>query len=231
MFPMYPMMDPTFLLLIPGIILAAYTQMKVKSTFAKFNSVYASRGMSADAVSRTLLDKFGLYLVRVERVRGELTDHYDPRTKVLRLSDSVGGSSSIAAIGVAAHEVGHAVQDKEGYAPLKFRNAFVPVANIGSMAAFPLFLIGLLMSAKPLIDLGIVLFSAVVIFHLVTLPVEFDASSRALRLLGGTGILTQNEISGAKSVLNAAALTYVAATVMAVMNLIRLLILARGRRD
>jgi Zn-dependent membrane protease YugP len=228
---MYPMMDPTFLLLIPGIILAAYTQMKVKSTFAKFNSVYASRGMSADAVSRTLLDKFGLYLVRVERVRGELTDHYDPRTKVLRLSDSVGGSSSIAAIGVAAHEVGHAVQDKEGYAPLKFRNAFVPVANIGSMAAFPLFLIGLLMSAKPLIDLGIVLFSAVVIFHLVTLPVEFDASSRALRLLGGTGILTQNEISGAKSVLNAAALTYVAATVMAVMNLIRLLILARGRRD
>jgi Zn-dependent membrane protease YugP len=164
-------------------------------------------------------------------VRGELTDHYDPRAKVLRLSDSVGGSSSIAAIGVAAHEVGHAVQDKEGYAPLKFRNAFVPVANLGSMAAFPLFLIGLLMSAKPLIDLGIVLFLAVVVFHLVTLPVEYDASSRALRLLGGTGILTQSEITGAKSVLDAAALTYVAATVMALMNLLRLLILARGRRD
>jgi Zn-dependent membrane protease YugP len=224
-------MDPTFILLIPGLLLAAYTQMRVKSTFARFNSVHAAKGMSADAVSRALLDRFGLGRVRVERVRGELTDHYDPRTKVLRLSDSVGGSSSIAAIGVAAHEVGHAVQDKEGYAPLKFRNAFVPVANIGSMAAFPLFLIGLLMSAKPLIDLGIVLFLAVVIFHVVTLPVEFDASSRALELLGGTGILTQNEISGAKRVLDAAALTYVAATVMALMNLIRLLILARGRRD
>jgi Zn-dependent membrane protease YugP len=123
------------------------------------------------------------------------------------------------------------VQDKEGYAPLKFRNAFVPVANLGSMAAFPLFLIGLFMSARPLINLGIVLFLAVVVFHIVTLPVEYDASSRALRLLGGTGILTQGEITGAKSVLDAAALTYVAATVMALMNLLRLLILARGRRD
>ena len=232
MFPMYyPMMDPTLILLIPGLLLAFYTQMKVKSTFARFSTVYASRGMSADAVSRSLLDRFGLQSVKVERVRGELTDHYDPRTKVLRLSDSVGGSASIAAIGVAAHEVGHAVQDKEGYAPLKFRNAFVPVANLGSMAAFPLFLIGLLMSARPLIDLGIVLFLAVVVFHLVTLPVEYDASSRALRLLGGTGMLTQSEITGAKSVLDAAALTYVAATIMALMNLLRLLILARGRRD
>ena len=232
MFPMYyPMIDPTFILLIPGLLLAFYTQMKVKSTFARFSSVYASRGMSADTVSRSLLDRFGLQSVKVERVRGELTDHYDPRTKVLRLSDSVGGSSSSAAIGVAAHEVGHAVQDKEGYAPLKFRNAFVPVANLGSMAAFPLFLIGLLMSARPLIDLGIVLFLAVVVFHLVTLPVEYDASSRALRLLGGTGMLTQSEITGAKSVLDAAARTYVAATVMALMNLLRLLILARGRRD
>jgi Zn-dependent membrane protease YugP len=224
-------MDPTFILLIPGLLFALYTQMRVKSTFARFSSVHASRGLSADAVSRALLDRFGLHAVRVERVRGMLTDHYDPRAKVLRLSDSVGGSSSIAAIGVAAHEVGHAVQDKEGYAPLKFRNAFVPIANIGSMSAFPIFLIGLLMSAKPLIDLGIVLFLAVVVFHLVTLPVEYDASSRALRLLGGTGVLTQNEITGAKSVLDAAALTYVAATAMALMNLLRLLLLARGRRD
>ena len=231
MFPLYPMMDPTFFLLIPGLLLAAYAQMKVKTAFGKFSTVHASRGVSADAVSRMLLDRFGLQTVEVERVSGQLTDHYDPRAKVLRLSDSVGGSSSIAAIGVAAHEVGHAVQDKEGYAPLKFRNAFVPVANIGSMSAFPLFFIGLLMSAKPLIDIGIVLFLSVVAFHLVTLPVEFDASSRALRLLGGTGMLTQGEIKGAKSVLDAAALTYVAATVVALMNLLRLLILARGRRD
>ena len=187
--------------------------------------------MSAEVVSRRLLDNFGLQNVRIERVRGNLTDHYDPRSKVLRLSDSVSGNSSIAAIGVAAHEVGHAVQDKEGYAPLRFRNSLVPVVNIGSTAAIPLFFLGILMSIPSLVNVGILLFSGVVIFHLVTLPVEFDASSRALKLLAGTGTLNQQEIAGAKKVLDAAALTYVAATLMAVMQLLSLIIRSRGRRD
>ena len=227
---MYPM-DPTFLLLIPALLLAFFAQMKVKGTFAKYSEVYATKGVDSSTVSRALLDRFGLQNVRIERVPGNLTDHYDPRTKVLRLSDSVSGNASIAAIGVAAHEVGHAVQDKEGYGPLRFRNALVPVANIGSMAAFPLFLIGLLMSMEPLLNIGILLFAGVVLFHLITLPVEFDASSRALKLLSSTGTLTQQEIGGAKSVLNAAALTYIAATVMAIAQLARLLILANGRRN
>ncbi|MDL2263538.1 zinc metallopeptidase [Synergistaceae bacterium OttesenSCG-928-I11] len=227
---LYPM-DPTFLLLIPALLLAAFAQMKVKSSFAKYSQIYATRGVSADAVSRILLDNFGLQKVKVERVPGSLTDHYDPRSKVLRLSDSVSGNSSIAAIGVAAHEVGHAIQDKEGYAPLRFRNALVPLANIGSTAAFPLFLIGLFMSMEPLLNIGIILFAGVVAFHVITLPVEFDASARALKLLGNTGTLTKQEIGGAKSVLTAASLTYIAATVMALAQLLRLLILANGRRS
>jgi Zn-dependent membrane protease YugP len=226
------MMDPMyFILLMPALLLTAFAQLKVKSSFARYNSVHASRGVDAMSVSRALLDSFGLQNVRLERVPGELTDHYDPRIKVLRLSDSVGGSSSIAAIGVAAHEVGHAMQDKEGYMPLSFRNAFVPVANIGSTAAMPLFILGLFMNIGPLVNIGILLFSGVVLFHLVTLPVEFDASSRALKVLGSTGILTSGEIAGAKSVLSAAAMTYVAATVMALMNLLWLLLRAQGRRD
>jgi Zn-dependent membrane protease YugP len=225
-------MDPLyFILLVPALLLAGFAQLKVKSSFARYNSVYASKGVNAAKVSRALLDGFGLQNVSVERVPGELTDHYDPRTKVLRLSDSVGGSSSIAAIGVAAHEVGHAMQDRDGYAPLGFRNAFVPVANIGSTAAMPLFILGLFTGFGPLINIGILLFSGVVLFHLITLPVEFDASSRALKFLGGTGTLTSGEIAGAKSVLNAAAMTYVAATVMALMNLLWLLLRAQGRRD
>lgn len=228
---MYPIFgDPTFLLLIPALLLAVFAQTRVKSAFARYSTVYASRGVNSETVSRMLLDKFGLQNVKIERVSGNLTDHYDPRSKTLRLSDSVSGNTSIAAIGVAAHEVGHAVQDKQGYAPMKFRNALVPVANLGSMAAFPLFLIGLLMSMGPLLNIGILLFCGVVLFHVITLPVEFDASSRALKLLASTGSLTDKEIVGAKSVLNAAALTYVAATVMAVMQLLRLLIIARGRQ-
>ena len=226
----YPM-DPTFLLLIPALLLAVFAQMKVKSSFAKYSQIYAARGVSADTVSRILLDNFGLQKVKVERVPGSLTDHYDPRSKVLRLSDSVSGNSSIAAIGVAAHEVGHAIQDKEGYAPLRFRNALVPLANIGSTAAFPLFLIGLFMSMEPLLNIGIILFAGVVLFHVITLPVEFDASARALKLLGNTGTLTKQELGGAKRVLTAASLTYIAATVMALAQLLRLLILANGRRS
>lgn len=228
----YPMMmDPTMLLLIPALLLAAFAQIKVKSSFAKYSEVYASRGVTADSVSRMLLDSFGLQRVKVERVSGSLTDHYDPRSKVLRLSDSVSGNSSIAAIGVAAHEVGHAIQDKDGYFPLRFRNAFVPVANIGSMAAFPLFFLGLFMSMEPLLNVGILLFAGVVLFHLITLPVEFNASSRALKLLGNTGTLTTQELKGAKSVLSAAALTYIAATVVALTHLLRLVLLANRRSN
>lgn len=229
---MLPFYDSfSLILLAPALLLAFFAQMKVKSSFARYSEVYASRGVSSDEVSRKLLDSFGLQNVRIERIRGELTDHYDPRTKVLRLSDSVSGNSSIAAIGVAAHEVGHAIQDKEGYAPLRLRNAVVPVVNIGSTASIPLFLIGLFMSMEPLITFGIVLFAGVVMFHLVTLPVEFDASSRALKLLRSTGTLTLKEVEGAKSVLDAAALTYVAAALMSIMQLLRLVILANSRRD
>lgn len=229
---MMPMFDPlSMMLLLPAVLLAIYAQSRVQSSFARYSEIYASRGVSAEVVSRRLLDDFGLQNVRIERVRGNLTDHYDPRSKVLRLSDSVSGNSSIAAIGVAAHEVGHAVQDKEGYAPLRFRNSLVPVVNIGSTAAIPLFFLGILMSVPSLVNVGILLFSGVVIFHLVTLPVEFDASSRALKLLAGTGTLNQQEIAGAKKVLDAAALTYVAAMLMAVMQLLSLIIRSRGRRD
>ena len=228
---MMPMMfDPTMILIIPALVFAFWAQSRVKSTFVTYSEIRARGGVTADSVSRTLLDRFGLQGVRVERVPGNLTDHYDPRDKVLRLSDSVGGSTSIAAIGVAAHEVGHAIQDKEGYVPLRLRNAIVPVVNIGSMGAFPLFLIGLFMGAPVLINLGIILFAGVVVFHLVTLPVELDASARALKLLSSTGILMNDELGGARKVLNAGALTYVAATIMAIAQLLRLLILSRGRR-
>ena len=228
---MMPMMfDPTMILIIPALVFAFWAQSRVKSTFVTYSEIRARGGVTADSVSRTLLDRFGLQGVRVERVPGNLTDHYDPRDKVLRLSDSVGGSTSIAAIGGAAHEVGHAIQDKEGYVPLRLRNAIVPVVNIGSMGAFPLFLIGLFMGAPVLINLGIILFAGVVVFHLVTLPVELDASARALKLLSSTGILMNDELGGARKVLNAAALTYVAATIMAIAQLLRLLILSRGRR-
>jgi len=226
------MFDPTYMMMIlPALLLALYAQMKVKATFASYSSVHASSGCSADSVSRMLLDKFGLSDVRIERVAGNLTDHYDPRSKTLRLSDSVGGSSSIAAIGVAAHEVGHAVQDKQGYAPLRIRNSLVPAAGLGSNLGIWLFMIGLLMRAGFLVTLGIVFFSCAVLFQFVTLPVEFDASRRALALLSETGTLTPQELSGAKKVLSAAALTYVAATVMAVMQLLYLLSRSRGRRS
>lgn len=229
---MYPLFyDPTFLLLIPALIFSMWAQFRVKSTFARYSEIGARRGITADQVSRTLLDKFGLQNVRVERIAGQLSDHYDPSNKVLRLSDSTAGNNSIAAIGVAAHEVGHALQDKEDYAFLRIRNSIVPAVNIGSMLSMPLFIIGLIMGSLNLLNLGIALFCGVLVFHLVTLPVEFDASARALRLLSGTGLLASDEIGGAKAVLNAAALTYVGALIMTVMQLVRLLVLRNSRRN
>ncbi|AFM22373.1 putative Zn-dependent protease [Acetomicrobium mobile DSM 13181] len=220
-FPLF--FDPTFIILIPALLLAIWAQIKVQGTFSQFSRVYSRRGVRAYEAARVLLDRFGLSNVPIERIHGSLTDHYDPRSKVLRLSESVYASPSIAAIGVAAHEVGHAIQDAYDYKPLKVRNAIVPAANLGTTLAFPLFFIGLIFRAPVLMNVGILFFVAVIVFHLVTLPVEFDASARALRYLTDTGLLAQDEIGGARAVLNAAALTYVAATVMAVAQLLRLL--------
>ncbi len=231
MFPFF--FDPTMILLLPALMLAMWAQYRIKSVFTRYSQVASRQGTTAASAARALLDRHGLNQVPVERVAGNLTDHYDPRDKSLSLSDSVYGSTSIAAIGVAAHEVGHAIQDSLNYSPLKLRNAIVPVVGIGSTLAFPLFFIGILMRGELLMNLGIVLFLGVIVFHLVTLPVEFDASSRALRVLADTGILSTEEIGGARSVLKAAAWTYVAATVMAFAQLIRLLFLRGmfGSRD
>ncbi len=228
---MFPYLDSTIILLIPAMLFSLWAQFKVKGAFSRYSEVRAASGVTADQVSRALLDRFGLDNVRVERIQGHLTDHYDPRSKVLRLSDAVSGNSSIAAIGVAAHEVGHAIQDKEGYAFLRLRNSIVPVVSIGSTMSMPLFFIGLIMGYTPLLNIGILLFCGVLVFHLVTLPVEFDASARALKLLSETGLLAGNEVGGAKAVLDAAALTYIAALVMTILQLIRLIALRGMRRD
>ncbi|NLX84323.1 MAG: zinc metallopeptidase [Synergistaceae bacterium] len=228
---MYPFLDSTIVLLIPALLFSLWAQFRIKRAFSKYSEIRAVSGVTADQVSRVLLDKFGLGNVKVERIQGHLTDHYDPRSKVLRLSDAVSGNSSIAAIGVAAHEVGHAIQDKEGYAFLRLRNSIVPAVNISSSMSMPLFFIGLIMGYTPLLNAGILLFCGVLVFHLVTLPVEFDASARALKLLSETGLLAGNEVGGAKAVLDAAALTYVAALVMTILQLVRLLALRGSRRD
>ena len=225
------MLDPTILLLIPAMIFSMWAQFKVKSAYSKYSEVDSVRGITSDQAARLILDSNGLTNINIEHIEGQLTDHYDPRAKVLRLSESVAGNTSIAAIGVAAHECGHAIQDKENYAFLRFRNSIVPVVNIASTLSMPLFFIGLLMSWLNLIDLGIALFCGVLVFHLVTLPVEFDASARALRILSDTGLLEGNEIYGAKKVLSAAALTYVAALVMTILQLVRLLALRNSRRN
>lgn len=226
--------DPTFLLLLPALALGIWAQSRVQGAFATYSQVYSRKGARACDVARALMDRFGLASIQIERTPGNLTDHYDPRSKVLRLSEGVYSSPSLAAIGIAAHEVGHAIQDAEDYRPIRVRNAIVPVASLTSWMAFPLFFIGLLMRSPLLMDLGILFFLGVIVFHLVTLPVEFDASARALRLLADTGTLDSDEIGGARAVLKAAALTYVAAAVMAAAQLLRLVLLrgmVGGRRD
>ena len=220
-YPFY--FDPTYLILIPAILISAWAQFKVSSTFNKYSTVRSTNGYTGAQVARILLNNAGLQDVEIQQVPGRLSDHYDPRAKVLRLSSDVHGSTSVASIGVAAHEVGHAIQDKESYAALVFRNAIVPVVNFSSSLSWILFFIGILFSYKSLVAIGIILFSAVVLFQLVTLPVEFNASSRALKLLEGQGILYDNEVKEAREVLSAAALTYVAATLMAILQLVRLI--------
>lgn len=227
MFPFF--YDSTMVFLIPALLFAMWAQFRVKATFARYSKVTTRRGVTADQVARMLLDRFGLTAVPIKSVAGDLTDHYDPRDRSLSLSQSVYGSTSIAAIGVAAHEVGHAIQHSVGYAPLMFRNNLVPVVNLTSTLAIPLFMVGLLMRGPFLMNVGIVLFLGVIVFHLVTLPVEYNASARAVSILGDTGALNFDELRGANKVLNAAAWTYVAATLMAVAQLIRLLVIRNSR--
>ncbi len=228
MFPLF--WDWTIILLIPALLLGLFAQYRVSSTFNRFSKVRSGRGLTGAQGARMLLDSAGLGFVSVESAPGRLSDHYDPRSKVLRLSRDVAESDSLAALGVAAHEAGHAIQDAEGYAPMKLRSTLVPVANIGSNFGFILFFVGLIMGRVPLLmNLGIVLFSAAVLFTIVTLPVEINASRRALRQLSARGILVSTEVDGARKVLSAAALTYVAAALMAILNLVRLILISRER--
>ena len=222
--------DSTWIYLIPALIISIYAQFKVSSTFEKYSHVNSMRGYTGAQVARLLLDNAGLYDIPVEMIPGKLSDHYDPSKRVLRLSNDVYESTSVASIGVAAHEVGHAIQHKEFYKPLMLRNSIVPAVNIGSSFSWILFMIGLLFSIKPLLTIGIILFSAVVIFQLITLPVEYNASSRALKILSSREILYKDEVRGAEKVLDAAALTYVAATLTAIAQLIRLIALS-NRED
>ncbi len=227
----YPFFDSTMIVLIPAIILAIYAQSKVKSTYAKYVRVNSKKGYTGEEIARAILDTNGLKDVRIEHIRGVLTDHYDPRTRVLRLSDQVYAGSTISSSAIAAHEVGHALQHANNYAPLSFRNAIVPVVSFASNLSWLFIIGGLFLSMTGLIDIGIILFTASVVFQIVTLPVEFNASSRALYQLEATGALTSDEIPHGKKVLDAAALTYVAATATAIAQLLRLLLLRERSRD
>ena len=227
---MFPYDSVGIMFAVMALIISMAAQFRVKFTFDRYSRVTTRRGVTAEQVARMLLDRFGLNSVEVKRVGGRLTDHYDPRSRSLGLSDSVYGNASIAAIGVAAHEVGHAIQHSAGYAPLGIRNSMVPVVNFGSTLAIPIFFMGFLFHGPVLMEIGILLFLGVVAFHLVTLPVEFNASSRAVAILGQTGALSGQELNDAGRVLNAAAWTYIAATVVAVMHLIRLIILRNNSR-
>ena len=226
-YPMY--FDPTYLLVIVGVLLCMLASARVRTTYAKYERVRNHSGMTGRDAAERILRGAGIFDVRIERVSGHLTDHYDPRTKTVSLSEDIYGRNSLAAVGVAAHECGHAIQDAINYAPLNIRSAIVPAANIGSQLSWPLFIAGLIFSIDPLVTLGIVLFSLAVLFQLVTLPVEINASSRALKMLESTGILGADEKKGARKVLTAAALTYVAALAASILQLLRLIILAGGR--
>lgn len=226
--------DPTYILIIIAAIISLIAQWRVNSAFSKYSRVASMSGMTGAQAARMILQSNGINDVSVQRISGKLTDHYNPSTKVLNLSESVYGSTSVAAIGVAAHECGHAIQHARGYFPLSLRTALVPVANIGSQLSWVFIIVGAILSFnQTLITIGIIMFSAAVLFQLVTLPVEFNASARALEQLESNGILYRNEVSQTRKVLSAAALTYVAAAATAILQLLRLIILfgGRGRRD
>jgi hypothetical protein len=225
--------DYTYILVLIGAVICMIASAKVKSTFNKYSSYRSMSGLTGAQTAERILHAAGIYDVQVRHVSGSLTDHYDPRSKTLNLSDPVCNSNSVAAIGVAAHECGHAIQHATGYAPLNFRSALVPVANFGSMLAWPLILIGVFINNRTsmmIIDIGIWLFSLAVLFQLVTLPVEFNASSRALRMLQGQGILGEQELGYTRKVLKSAALTYVASAAASILQLLRIVLLFGGRR-
>lgn len=224
--------DPTYILVVIGALICFAASAKVKSTFNRYNRVRSMSGMTGAQAAERILNSAGIYDVTIQHISGNLTDHYDPRNKVLSLSDSTYSSTSVAAVGVAAHECGHAIQHQTNYVPLNLRSAIVPVANFGSTIAWPLILIGLFFTSQTgtfLIDLGIICFSMAVLFQLITLPVEFNASNRAVKILESTGILGHEELQGTKKVLGAAALTYVAGAASAILQLLRLIILFGGR--
>ena len=223
--------DSTMILLIPCIVLALYAQSKVRSAYSKYSQVGSAAGITGAETARRLLREQGIVDVAVEETGGTLSDHYDPRAKVVRLSSGIYHGRHLAGLAVAAHEVGHAIQHATGYFALNLRHSFLPVANIGSWAAFPLFLIGFFFQSPGMVDIGILLYAGVVAFQLITLPVEFNASSRAMAQLVDGRYLRADEARDARRVLNAAALTYVAATATALMHLVRLLILRQGMRD
>ena len=224
--------DPTIIILIPVLIIAMYAQYKVKSTFNKYSKISTNVNMSAADIVRKLLEENGINDVNVQRIKGNLTDHYDPSKKVLNLSENIYNSNSVAAIGVAAHEAGHAIQDDKGYKPLKLRANLVPAASIGSSWGLPMAIIGFFLQTQFLIALGFIMFFGAFVFHLVTLPVEFNASTRALTMLKNNNILNTSELKGARKVLRAAAFTYVSATLVALANLVRIVLLfGMGRND
>ncbi len=227
----YYYFDPTYYLVIIGALICMIASANVSHTFRKYARVSSSRRMTGAEVAARILQEAGLGGIRIEHIRGELTDHYDPRGKVLRLSDSVYGSTSIAAAGVAAHECGHAIQDQVGYVPIRVRNAIVPVVNFGSTLSWPIILAGLLLGRSGLLQFGILLFSFTLLFQLVTLPVEFNASRRALNILDRRGILADGEMRGARKVLGAAAMTYVTAAISTLLQLLRLVLLFGNRRE
>lgn len=222
-------------LVVPMLILSLIAQGMVSSRFSKYSRVLTSRNLTASEAARQILDQNGLYDVKIEAISGNLTDHYDPKANVIRLSDSVRNSSSVAAVGVAAHEAGHAVQHATGYVPIKVRNAFVPIANLGSKLGIPLIIIGFLLAGFSylgdfVINFGIIFFSAAVLFQILTLPVEFDASGRAIRILSDSGYLEYDEVKTVKKVLSAAAMTYVAAAATSIAQLLRFILLANNSR-
>lgn len=222
--------DPTYVLVIIGAVICMVASANVSHTYRKYSAMRTVRGLPSQEVAAQMLREAGITDVRIERIAGDLTDHYDPRNKVLRLSDSVYGSSSVAAVGVAAHECGHAIQHKVGYVPIKVRNAIVPVVNLGSKLSWPVIILGVILSSVGMIKIGILLFALTLAFQVVTLPVEFNASGRALRVLKARGILYDNELSGARKVLGAAAMTYVTSTISTILQLLRL-VLIFGRRS
>ncbi len=221
--------DPTYILVLIGVLICVAASLNVKTSFNKFSRYHNARRMTGRDAAEAILHNAGIYDVRIELVQGHLTDHYSPKEKVLRLSESVYNSTSIAAIGVAAHECGHAIQHQVKYFPLNLRSLAVPIANIGSVLYWPLILIGLILGFLELAQIGVFLFSFVVIFQLITLPVEFNASSRALKILSDSRILAGDELTGAKKVLTAAALTYVAALASSILQLLRLMLLTQRR--